>query len=157
MASIDTLTSMQLCTISHIHTLHSSVRHRQRTCCAKCLHSHDGEHEECCLLGCVVWLEVTDIWKESAADLLSSLQCCCGDVFPYEHNKIIDEYGLSLPLYILVLDTIHVTVWSDMRHNMKYIGYITTRGTPGISVGSSTWENMKVNITAIICEGRNCI
>jgi len=74
------------------------------------VNSHDSEHEEFYLLGCVVWLEVTDIWKESAANLSSSLHYCSGDVISNELNKIIiSEYGLSLPLYILLLDTIHVT------------------------------------------------
>jgi len=73
------------------------------------VNSHDGENEEFCLLGSVVWLEVADIWKKSAANPSSSLQYCMGDVFPNELNKIISEYGLSLPLCILVLDTIHVT------------------------------------------------
>ena len=51
------------------NTLHIPVHDTESALAVRNVNSHDGEHEEFCLLGCVVWLEVTDIWKESPPKL----------------------------------------------------------------------------------------
>jgi hypothetical protein len=68
------------------NTLHIPVHDTESALAVWNVNSHDGEHEEVCLLGCVVWLEVTDICKESAVKLSSSLQYCSGGVFPNEFD-----------------------------------------------------------------------
>jgi len=75
MASIDTSTSKQLCK-NHTNTLHIPMHDTENALAVRNVNAHDGEHEEFCLLGSLVWLEVTDIWKESAAKVSSSLRYC---------------------------------------------------------------------------------